>query len=70
MHLLHGGINVIYIKDFLGHADIKTTEMYARADVETKREALEKLNDTETKVLPPWATDTTLLDWLKNYGKE
>jgi integrase/recombinase XerD len=70
MHLLHGGINVIYIKNFLGHADIKTTEMYVRADVETKREALEKLNDTETKDLPPCATDTTLLDWLKNYGKE
>jgi site-specific recombinase XerD len=70
MHLLQGGINIIYIKDFLGHADIKTTEMYARADVETKRQALEKLDDTEKKIMPPWATDITLLDWLKNYGKE
>lgn len=30
MHLLQAGVNLIYIRDFLGHEDIKTTEVYAK----------------------------------------
>ena len=30
MHLLQAGVNLIYIRDFLGHVDLKTTEIYAR----------------------------------------
>ena len=41
VHLLQAGVNLIYIRDFLGHSDIKTTEIYARADSELKRKALE-----------------------------
>ena len=41
MHLLQAGVNLIYIRDFLGHVDIKTTEIYARADTELKRQAIE-----------------------------
>ena len=33
VHLLQAGVNLIYIRDFLGHSDIKTTETYARADI-------------------------------------
>lgn len=36
VHLLQAGVNLIYICDFLGHSDIKTTEIYARADTELK----------------------------------
>jgi integrase/recombinase XerD len=44
MHLLQAGINLIYIRDFLGHVvDLKTTEIYAKVDTETKRKAIEKL---------------------------
>ena len=42
MHLLHAGVNLVYIRDILGHADLKTTEIYARIDGEMKRKALEK----------------------------
>ena len=31
VHLLQAGVNLIYIRDFLGHSDIKTTEIYAHA---------------------------------------
>lgn len=41
MHLLQAGVNLIYIRDFLGHVDLKTTEIYARTDTETKRKAIE-----------------------------
>lgn len=42
MHLLQSGINLVYIRDFLGHTSITTTEIYARADSKVKREALER----------------------------
>ena len=35
MHLLRAGVNMIYIRDFLGHVDISTTEVYARIDAES-----------------------------------
>lgn len=28
MHLLEGGVNLVYIRDFLGHSSITTTEIY------------------------------------------
>ena len=43
MHLLQAEVNLIYIRDFLGHVDTKTTEVYARADTETKRKAIENV---------------------------
>lgn len=33
MHLLQAGVNLIYIRDFLGHANGKTTQLYARAEL-------------------------------------
>ena len=41
MHLIQAGVNLIYIRDLLGHVDVATTEVYARADAETKRKAIE-----------------------------
>ena len=32
--------------DFLGHVDVKTTQIYARSNLEMKRRALEKVVDT------------------------
>ena len=40
MHLLQSGVNLVYIRDVLGHTSVKTTEVYARADTKMKREAL------------------------------
>jgi len=45
MHLLQSAISLDVIRDFLGHADAKTTEIYARANLEMKRKALEKIAD-------------------------
>ncbi|MDP3446138.1 MAG: tyrosine-type recombinase/integrase [Ignavibacteria bacterium] len=42
MHLLQSGVNLVYIRDILGHVSIQTTEIYARADSKLKRIALEK----------------------------
>jgi len=65
MHLLQAGVNLIYIRDFLGHVDLKTTELYARTDTETKRKALENAYpDIVTGQLPDWSKDKELLTWL------
>lgn len=67
MHLVQADVNPIYIKDYLGHADISTTEIYARADNEAKRAALEKAS--EHLGLPKaasWEQDDELLDWLSS----
>jgi site-specific recombinase XerD len=34
VHMLQAGINLVYIRDFLGHSNITSTEIYARADSE------------------------------------
>jgi len=41
MHLLESGVNLIYIRDFLGHSSVITTEIYAKSNPEIKRKAIE-----------------------------
>lgn len=65
MHLLETGINIFCIKDFLGHGDISTTEVYAKASIETQRRALEKHSLVLPTAMPSWVTDTDTLEWLK-----
>lgn len=68
MHLLEANTPLVVIRDFLGHEDIGTTGIYARANIEMKRKALEKANDF-SPTLPEsqtiWNTDKNLLSWLE-----
>ena len=49
----------------LGHVDIATTEIYARADTELKRKAQENAYpDMIPTDLPQWSKDEDLLNWL------
>jgi len=66
MHLLQANVNLVYIRDFLGHASVTTTEIYARADTQMKRLALEKAySPALTDDLPAWQDDEDLLNWLQ-----
>jgi len=66
MHMLQAGIPLVIIRDFLGHADITTSETYARADLDMKRRALEKLAPASPAgALPSWQDDPSLLTWLR-----
>lgn len=70
MHLRRAGINMLYIRDFLGHSELSTTEIYARADAEDSREALELVSpDAFPDELPLWVKDKALLEWLKDLRK-
>lgn len=69
MHLLQSGVNLIYIRDILGHCSIQTTDIYARADSKQKRKALEEAyinmspNADNDNI---WEQDKNILDWLKS----
>ena len=66
MHLLENGVNLIYIRDILGHASVVTTEVYAKANPEMKRQAIEA---AAAKTVGPSrydpATRQDLLTWLR-----
>lgn len=65
MHLYEAGVPLPYIRDILGHVDLSTTEIYARASTEAKRKALEAAYpDISSDDLPEWNQDPGLLDWL------
>ena len=66
MHLLQSGVNLIYIRDFLGHSSVTTTEIYAKCNPEVKRKAIE---EASPKVLPKEKFSVKekedLFEWLK-----
>ncbi len=69
MHLLQAGVNLVYIRDILGHVSVQTTDVYARADSKQKREALEKAYVEvipETDKEKSWENNSSLLEWLKS----
>ena len=67
MHLFQSGISLDMIRDFLGHVDVKTTQIYARANLEMKRHALQKITDpSPVPTMPSWQQNKDLLDWLRS----
>jgi site-specific recombinase XerD len=68
MHLLQAGVNLVYIRDILGHESVQTTEVYARVDSKHKRDAIEKAySDVINKEVPEWNNNENLITWLKNF---
>ena len=70
MHMLQAGVTIVYIRDFLGHANLTTTEIYAKADAETKRAAIEKAAIVTFPSLPDWAKDKSLMAMLTSVCSE
>ncbi len=54
IHLYRGGMPLFILSEFMGHASEETTRVYAYADTEMKRKAIEKATQqTATNVEPP-----------------
>lgn len=71
MALLHAGVELIYIRDFLGHYSVVTTENYARVNNEATRKALLKVSPSENSIeIPMWEQDKDLLLFLKNLSNQ
>lgn len=67
LHLLESGVNLIYIRDLLGHVSVTTTEMYLKFDTELKRKALESAYpQVATQDAPAWEDNIDILQWLEN----
>lgn len=67
MHMLEADINLVYIRDFLGHSSVTTTEVYARASEKMKIDALSKLDNSIVKEgKTSWQKDKGLLAYLKD----
>lgn len=65
VHLLRSGVPLIYIRDFLGHVSVTTTEIYAKVDAEQKRKALEGAYEVPSQeIVPEWEKDKGLVAWL------
>jgi len=70
MGLLEADVNLVYIRDMLGHSSVQTTEIYARADGRRKREAIESAYRRVSNGLEPiWLENGDLLKWLESLGR-
>jgi len=70
VHLRRSGVPLIYIRDFLGHVSITTTEIYAKVDTEEKRKALEGAYEIPSQdLVPDWETNKGLMAWLGDLCK-
>lgn len=76
VHLTDADINPVYIRDFLGHTDLKVTQIYSKASVKMKRDAIEKLAGQKTPLpgtglsakTKNWVDDKDLMSWLNSLG--
>ena len=67
VHLLQAGVPLIYIRDFLGHSELSTTEIYAQCDHGAIRKAIEQSNGVAIDAdEPAWERDSDLLRWLES----
>ena len=68
MHLTEADVNPIFIRDFLGHTDLKVTEIYSKTSIKMKKAALDKMKSGKDvipeKPLKDWTEDKSLLEWL------
>ena len=70
MELVNSGVDLIYIRDLLGHVSVKTTEIYARADAKLKREAIEAASkEIVTPEQAKWDNNDDLKTWLKQFTR-
>lgn len=72
MHLYRGGMPLALVAEWLGHAQLETSLIYAHADTEMKRKAIQKATsisnpvNTEYALPEKWKDDEDLLREL--YG--
>ena len=70
MGLVASGVDLIYIRDLLGHVSVRTTEVYAKADAKHKREAIEAASkELVPKEEAKWDDNVSLRNWLKDFCK-
>ncbi len=67
MHLYRSGMPLALLAEFLGHSDPQVTQIYAYADTEMKREAIEKAStrlDYSIDAIPFWKGNEDIIERL------
>ncbi|MDA3924671.1 MAG: tyrosine-type recombinase/integrase [Kiritimatiellae bacterium] len=72
LHLIESGNDISVVKDWLGHADIRTTSLYLEVSIERKRRALEKMPPLSERGIPETARwqQPELLRFLTKLSKK
>ena len=71
VHLLESGVELIYIRDILGHSSVTTTEIYAKVCTANKRAALEKAyENVADQSDEDWSDNKDLMSWLSSLSKK
>jgi site-specific recombinase XerD len=66
-HLLRAGVDLNTIRDWLGHVEISTTNIYAQIDLDIKAKALAKCEIIDEKPLGKrWRDQTSMMEFLRN----
>jgi site-specific recombinase XerD len=64
MHLYHQGMPMMMLSEYLGHASEETTKIYAYADTEMKRAAIDKadiVRGESPSLAPVWENDEEMI---------
>lgn len=70
IQLLESKIELLHIKDFLGHKSVTTTEIYARVNPKYTFEAVKNAyKNITTNEIPAWEGNNEILAMLKNFTK-
>lgn len=67
MHLLENGVNLVYIRDLLGHSSVTVTEIYSKTNPEIKRKYILE-NAAKIEIIDDYDEEKKedLLEWLKH----
>lgn len=70
MSLLEDGVDLITIRDLLGHSSVQTTEIYAKISATKSRAAIEAASK---EIVPHedaiWENSSTIKEWLKGMNR-
>jgi integrase/recombinase XerD len=64
--MLKSGVDISSISQWLGHASLNTTNIYATVDLEMKRKAIAQIKTIPRSSHSPWKKDRTILEWLES----
>ena len=67
VHLVEADVNIIYIRDFMGHSSVKTTEIYAKISSKSRQEAVERAAaNLIAESAYSMEEKSAIMEWLKN----
>lgn len=74
LHLIQSGVDITVVKEWLGHASIKTTSLYVEINIQMKRKALEACppptTSSQTEEKPPEWHNAPVLVFLQQLSRK